>query len=67
MKKTTPLFMGAASLLALATAAHGQATLEEVIVTAQKREQSLQDVPIAITAFTQWNCSTSVAPASQPG
>ncbi len=26
--------------------------LEEVIVTAQKREQSLQDVPIAVTAFT---------------
>lgn len=27
-------------------------TLEEVIVTAQKRSQSLQDVPIAITAFS---------------
>ncbi len=27
------------------------ATLDEVIVTAQRREQSLQDVPIAITAF----------------
>lgn len=27
------------------------AQLEEVIVTAQKREQSLQDIPIAITAF----------------
>lgn len=53
MKKTTPLFMGAASLLALATAAHGQATLEEVVVTAQRREESLQDVPIAITAFGQ--------------
>jgi len=26
--------------------------LEEVIVTAQKRTQSLQDVPIAITAFS---------------
>jgi len=26
-------------------------TLEEVIVTAQKREQSLQDVPVAVTAF----------------
>ena len=26
--------------------------LEEVVVTAQKREQSLQDVPISITAFT---------------
>jgi iron complex outermembrane receptor protein len=28
-----------------------QAQLEEVIVTAQKREQSLQDTPISITAF----------------
>jgi iron complex outermembrane receptor protein len=27
--------------------------LEEIVVTAQKREQSLQDVPIAVTAFTQ--------------
>lgn len=26
--------------------------LEEVIVTAQKREQSLQDVPVAVTAFS---------------
>jgi iron complex outermembrane receptor protein len=32
-------------------ATHAQAQLEEVIVTAQKREQSLQDIPIAITAF----------------
>ncbi len=29
-----------------------QPMLEEVIVTAQKREQSLQDVPVAVTAFT---------------
>jgi iron complex outermembrane receptor protein len=28
------------------------ATLEEVVVTAQKRTEKLQDVPIAITAFT---------------
>ena len=30
----------------------GQGTLEEVIVTAQKREQSLQDVPVAVSAFS---------------
>lgn len=53
MKRSIPLLVGATSLFTLASAAHGQATLEEVIVTAQKREQSLQDVPIAITAFTQ--------------
>lgn len=29
--------------------------LEEIVVTAQKREQSLQDVPIAVTAITQEN------------
>lgn len=29
-----------------------QSKLEEVMVTAQKREQNLQDVPIAVTAFT---------------
>ena len=29
-----------------------QPVLEEVIVTAQKREQSLQDVPVAVTAFS---------------
>ena len=27
-------------------------TLEEVVVTAQKREQNIQNVPIAISAFT---------------
>jgi len=29
-----------------------EAALEEITVTAQRREQSLQDVPIAVTAFT---------------
>lgn len=33
-------------------AAEGYVYLEEVIVTAQKREQSIQDVPIAMSAFT---------------
>ncbi|MYH70939.1 MAG: TonB-dependent receptor, partial [Gammaproteobacteria bacterium] len=30
----------------------GSRVLEEVVVTAEKRAQSLQDVPIAVTAFT---------------
>lgn len=29
------------------------ATIEEIVVTARKRSESLQDVPIAITAFTE--------------
>ncbi|MEL0038176.1 MAG: TonB-dependent receptor [Halieaceae bacterium] len=36
----------------LSTNAQAQSVLEEVVVVAQKREQNLQDVPIAITAFT---------------
>ncbi len=39
------------SLLPLQAAA-ADSMLEEIVVTAQKREQNLQDVPIAITAFT---------------
>ena len=33
-------------------AAGGDDRLEEVLVTAQKREQSLQDVAVSVTAFT---------------
>lgn len=32
--------------------AQGPGTLEEVIVTAQKREQNLQDVPVAVSQFS---------------
>lgn len=38
-----------ASALALGSVAHAQ--LDEIIVTAQKKEENLQDVPIAIAAF----------------
>jgi iron complex outermembrane receptor protein len=40
----------AISALAFSTSAFAQ--LEEVLVTAQKREQSLQEVPIAISAVS---------------
>ncbi|MEM7704378.1 MAG: TonB-dependent receptor [Pseudomonadota bacterium] len=44
---------GIALLVSLIAAGAAQAqVLEEVVVTAQKREQSLQDVGIAITAFS---------------
>jgi iron complex outermembrane receptor protein len=32
--------------------ADGQATLDTITVTARKREETLQDVPVAVTAFT---------------
>lgn len=44
--------LAAAVILASGLAAgNAMAQLEEVVVTAQKREQSLQDTPIAVTAF----------------
>ena len=39
------------SVFAQQSGAEGQLTLEEILVTAQKREQSIQDVPISVTAF----------------
>ena len=47
--KTGLAFVG--SVLMVSTL-YAQATIEEVIVTAQRTEQSLQDVPIAVSAFT---------------
>ncbi len=53
------IFPSRKNALALALAAayvgSAQAQLEEVIVTAQKREQNLQDVPVAVSAFTNEN------------
>src|SRR5690625_4103555 len=46
------LLVQAAGLAATAEAQAGRsASLEEVVVTAQKREESLQEIPIAITAM----------------
>ena len=54
-----------------------QATLEEVLVTARKRAESLQDVPISVAAFTAAGSkfppsllksvmSTSLSPSTSP-
>ena len=38
--------------LTVVSSMFAQSTIEEVVVTAQRTEQSLQDVPIAVSAFT---------------
>ncbi len=53
-KPSLPLRAAVISVVAATlapSALQAQGMLEEVIVTAQKREQSLQDVPVAVTAF----------------
>ena len=53
-------YLLAASALVSATVvsnAHAQSAgggnmIEELVITAEKREQSLQDVPVAVSAFT---------------
>ena len=52
MKKTNKYLLSMAVSAALAPST-SFAQLEEVVVTAQKREQNLQDVPIAISAVSQ--------------
>ncbi|MEH6517260.1 MAG: TonB-dependent receptor [Halioglobus sp.] len=54
----TPLFLATRHIstlcagIAMATAMPAMAQLEEVIVTAQHREQNIQDVPITVTALS---------------
>ena len=56
--KALGLIGAISTLLPLATAAQtsagaGVGTLEEIVVTAEKRVENIQDVPIAITAFSE--------------
>lgn len=54
MKKMTVALFGSAAALALtAGAAHAQEGEDEIIVTATKRAQSLQDVPFSVNAQTE--------------
>lgn len=38
--------------ITMAVPVQAQGVLEEIVVTAQRREQNLQDVPVSVTAFT---------------
>ncbi|MEM1021665.1 MAG: TonB-dependent receptor, partial [Pseudomonadota bacterium] len=52
----TLLYSGAAVAIAQgAFLAPAQAQIEEILVEARKRTESLQDVPLAVTAFNQRN------------
>ena len=46
------IFLFAVLATTLAVPAYSQGMLEEIVVTAQRREQNLQDVPVSVTAFT---------------
>ena len=45
--------VAAFGLVGAAAAQDGPTTVDDIIVTAQKREQSLQDVPIVVTTLSQ--------------
>jgi iron complex outermembrane receptor protein len=45
-------FVGASAHAQARGGAAATTTIEELVVTAEKREQSLQDVPVAVSAFT---------------
>ena len=57
-KALSPIAIAVVAALAAAPAARAQESgttaggLEEIIVTAQKREQSMMDVPVAVSAIT---------------
>lgn len=58
------LFAGVTSILVAISGpvyAQGQTVLEEVIVTAQKREQNLQDVPISVGTMSGENLIATVS------
>ncbi len=52
MGKLLKVFLAFVGSAFIATSIHAQSTIEEVIVTAQRTEQSLQDVPISVSAFS---------------
>ena len=66
MVRTTCTWLGvaaaAAFILDLGATSMAQAQgLEEIVVTARKREELLQTVPLAITTFTTYHLTKPVA------
>ncbi|MEH6581304.1 MAG: TonB-dependent receptor [Halioglobus sp.] len=52
MKFNKTVLASAIGLLSTAVVSGAQAQLEEVVVTAQKRAQSMQDIPISVSSYT---------------
>ena len=50
--RRVPSFVLGLMIVGATCSVSAQNVLEEIVVTAQKREQNIQDVGIAITAFT---------------
>jgi iron complex outermembrane receptor protein len=62
LNRVTFLCAAACSAMpAFAAENSGDAQIEEIIVTANRREQNLQDTPVAVTAFTQATLDQSQA------
>lgn len=51
-KFCTALLIGGAAVAASYDALAQSISVEEIVVTARKREESLQDIPLSVTAFT---------------
>jgi iron complex outermembrane receptor protein len=52
MTRISKLLYVSTAVAALAPSVHAQTAIEELVVTARKREERLQDVPLAVTAFS---------------
>ncbi len=53
MRRSLTVSASIVALMAIASPAWSQNVIEELVVTAQKKEEALQDVPIAVSAFDQ--------------
>ena len=59
MRQNTQWILWCAAAVIGATSALGQDNLDEIVVTAQKRLERLQDVPIQVDVFTEQAISDS--------